>query len=200
AQQIAVSLSDVWAEMRILTSLGDVVCAQGAVGDCIELLRRALTFYDQRGDKSRKLSVAHRLAEMQIVAKDLDSAEDLFHDVIDLAAELGRPEMEAAASLRLTWILLRTGYPRQARSHLDRTLALDRYLDDDRHYLQVVIGWFAYEQGSYRLAVDTLHQAKRQAADRWPAWCEEYLQVFEEAELAGQRLPLPGEDGFRQPE
>ena len=201
ARQIAVSLHDEWTEMRVLTSLGEVVCAQGGdATDCIELLRRVLTFYDQRGDKEHKLLVARRLAEMQIASGDFEGAESLFHDVVELAAELGRPEVEAAASLRLTWILLRSGYPRQARIHLDRTLALDRYLDHDRYHLQVVIGWFAYEQGNYRLAADTLVRAKRQAGDQWPLWADDYLAVFEEAELAGQRLPLPGEAGYRRRE
>ncbi len=200
AQQIAVSLNDVWTEMRVLTSLGDVACDQAEVADCVELLQRAVVFYDQRGDKSRKLSAAHRLAEMRVVAGDLDRAEDLFRDVIELAAELERPEIEAAANLRVAWILLRGGYPRQARGHLDRALALDRYLDKDRYHLQVVIGWFAYEQGNYRLAVDTLLQARRQAEEAWPGWATDYLRVFEEAELVGRRLPLPGEDGYRRPE
>ncbi len=197
ARQLAAGLDDLWAEMRAVASLGEVARRRGDHGAAGELWRQALAFYDQRGDRPRQLLLTRNLAEVLLLGSDFEPAEDLLHRLIDLAAERQEPAFEAWASLRLTWILLRTGYPRQARPHLDRALALDRHLADDRFELQKVIAWFAYEQGNYRLAVDTQREAKRQAGDGWSTWEEGFLQAFEKALTNGRRQPLPGEDDYR---
>ncbi len=197
ARQLAAALDDLWTEMRAVASLGEVARRRGDHGAAGELWGQALAFYDQRGDRPRQLLLARNLAEVRLLGSDFGPAEELLHRVIDLAAELENPTFEAWASLRLTWILLRTGYPRQARPHLDRALALDRWLGDERLELQQVIAWFAYEQGNYRLAVDTQREVKRQSGERWSPWQEGFLQAFEQALASGRRSPLPGEDAYR---
>ncbi len=198
ARQLAAGLDDPWTEMRAVASLGEVARRQKDHASAAELWRQALTFYEQRGDRPRQLLLSRNLADALLYAHDFEGAEDLFHRVVDLATELENPAFEASASLRLAWILLRTGYPRQARTHLDRALALDRWLDDERFELQQVIAWFAYEEGNYRLAVDTQREVKRQAAERWSPWQEGFLQAFEKALASGRRWPLPGEEAYRQ--
>ena len=198
ARQLAAGLDDLWTEMRAVSSLGEVARRQGDHALAGELWSQALSFYEERGDRDRQLLLARNLAEVLLLARDFEAAEQRLRRVLDLASELENPAYEAAASLRLTWILLRTGYPRQARTHLDRALALDRWLSHERLELQQVIAWFAYEQGNYQLAVDTQQEVKRQAAERWSPWQEEFLEVFEKALASGRRWPVPGEDAYRR--
>ena len=104
--------------------------------------------------------------------------------------------MEALAAMRLTWVHLRRGYPFLARNHLERALALDENLREPLT-LQRLIAWLAYEEGNYRLAIDTLSAVKRQAGEAWRAQDQEFLDVFVRAGEAGERLPLPGDDERR---
>ena len=131
-----------------------------------------------------------------ITSGDLKAAEDRFHDLRELAVELGDGSYEARASLSLAWLMLRGGYPYQAKPHLDRALELDRHLDD-RVLLQVVIAWFAYEQGNFRLAVRTQQELKQQKPEIWRPLDEEFLQVYRRALAAGERFPVPGEREYR---
>ncbi len=198
SRELALETNDVWTEMRVTTSLGEIAQRKGELETARRLWQRALGFYDQRGENPRRLLLSYKLAQLLVRTDDLDEAEDRLHDMRELAAELGNQTYEARASLGLAWMLLRTGYPKQAKPHLDRALELDRWLDD-RKLMQTVIAWYAYEQGNYRLAVSTQTGIKRHSARRWVASDKAFLQVYREAELLGRRLPLPGEAGYVEP-
>ncbi len=195
SRELAVETSDVWTEMRVTTSLGEIAQRKGELETAKRLWRRALEFYAQREETPRRLLLSHKLAQLLARTSDFDEAEDRLQDMRELAAELGDETYEARAALGLTWILLRTGYPKQAKPHLDRALELDRWLDD-RKLLQTVIAWYAYEQGNFSLAIRTQTGIKRHSSRRWTALDESSLQVFREAEILGRRLPLPGEAGY----
>ncbi len=135
---------------------------------------------------------------MLLATRRFDEAEDLLHEVRDSAAELADQALEAWASVHLAWVVLKAGYPFQARPHLDRALELDRWLDE-RLPLQRVIAWTAYERGNYRLAMETQRQAKRQWPQQWNAEDERFYAVFAAAREAGRRLPVPGEEGYEEP-
>ena len=198
SRELAIQTADVWTEMRVTASLGEVAQRQGELETSKRLWRRALSFYEQRGEHRRRLLLSYKLAQVLIPTGDLDEAEEHLQDMRELAAGSGDRQNEARANLGLAWLLLRTGYPRQAKIHLDRTLELDRWLDD-RKLLQAVIAWYAYEQGNYRLAVQTQAAIKRHTARSWLASDEAFLRVFREAELLGRRLPLPGEPDYDEP-
>ncbi len=193
ARELALSVGDAWAEMRVLASLGEVALRRGETEAAKAHWRRALQFYrERREEDSRRLLLNYKLAEALVATGELDEAEGRLHDLRELAAERGDRRFEARASVGLAWLMLRTGYPYQAKPHLDRALELDRWLED-RKLLQLVIAWYAYEQGNYRLALETQQEAKRQATT-WGAVDEEFLQVYRQAENLGRRLPVPGED------
>ena len=198
AQDLALRSGDVWTEMRVVASLGEVASRRGEVETAQGLWRRALSFYEQEGEASRRLLLSFKLAETLAATEDYQQAEERLHDARELAAELENKPYEAKISLGLAWLMLRTGYPYQAKPHLDRALELDRWLDD-RTRLQLVIAWYAYEQGNYRLAVATQQEVKRRLADRWQKDNEQFLQTYREAEILGHRLPLPGEDDYAPP-
>lgn len=195
ARELTLATGDVWTEMRVVASLGEVEHRRGQIDAAKDLWSRALVFYDQRGSDPRRLLLSYKLAEAQVRTGELKAAEDRFHDLRELAIELGDRPYEARASVSLAWLMLRGGYPYQAKPHLDRALELDRFLDD-RVLLQVVIAWFAYEQGNYRLAVQTQLDVKRRAAAIWAPVDEQFLAVYRQAEVLGHRLPLPGEDDY----
>ncbi len=198
SRELALATGDVWTEMRVITSLGEIAQRQGELETARRLWQRALGFYDQQGESPRRLLLSYKLAQLLVRADDLDEAEDRLHDMRELAAELGNQTYEARAAVGLTWILLRTGYPKQAKPHLDRALELDRWLDD-RKLMQTVIAWYAYEQGNYRLAAQSQAAIKRHTSRRWMAVDEAFLRVYREAEILGQRLPLPNEPGHNEP-
>lgn len=195
ARQIAVDLGDAWIEHRVITALGRVAESQRDLETAEQSWQQALTFYEQHGDREQQRDLTLRLAELYLGKNELDRAEELFHRLRDLALADAHLPSEGLASLRLAQVLLRKGYPRQARTHLQRALELDGVVGQ-RITLQLTIAWLAYEQGNYRLAVDTQQAAKRQA-ERWGAVREAYLQVFEQALKENRRLPLPGEQGFQ---
>jgi len=198
AGELARSLADMWTGMQVVTHLGELARARGELDQAEELWLQALAFYEQRGDRAHQLLLTRNVAETLVGRGDLEAAEERFRDLLDLARELGDEPLEARASLELTRILLRQGYPRQARTHLDRALELDRLLDD-RAELQRLIAWFAYEQGNYQLAVDTQTAVRRQAGESWQEVDEQFLRVFERALQENRRLPLPGEKDWVEP-
>jgi len=181
-----------------VTHLGELARARGELDQAEELWLQALAFYEQRGDRAHQLLLTRNVAETLVGRGDLEAAEERFRDLLDLARELGDEPLEARASLELTRILLRQGYPRQARTHLDRALELDRLLDD-RAELQRLIAWFAYEQGNYQLAVDTQTAVRRQAGESWQEADDQFLRVFARALQENRRLPLPGEEDWVEP-
>ncbi len=198
AQELALQTGDLWTEMRVTTSLGEIAQRRGELETAKRLWRRALAFYRQRQENPRRLLLSYKLAYALVVSEEFGEAEDHLQDMRELAVELEDRPNEAQASLGLAWVLLRTGYPKQAKPHLDRALELDRWLDD-RRLMQTVIAWYAYEQGNYRLAVNAQLAIQRQSADRWLASDDAFLQVFREAERQGRRLPLPGEADYVEP-
>ncbi len=198
SQELALQTGDVWTEMRVTTSLGEIAARRGELETAARLWRRALGFYQQRQDNPRRLLVSYKLAQALVEDGELDEAEDRLQDMRELAVELENRPYEARASLGLAWVLLRTSYPRQAKPHLDRALELDRWLDD-RLLMQMVIAWYAYEQGNYRLAVDTQLAIQRHSAESWGPGHAAVLRVYREAERLGRRLPLPGEAGYVEP-
>ena len=198
ARELSLQTGDVWTEMRVVASLGEIASRAGEVEKAQVLWRRALTFYDRRGESPRRLLLSYNLAESLVRTGDFDEAEDRLHEIRDLATSLEDQPFEAKAAIGLAWLLLRTGYPYQAKPHLDRALELDRWLDD-RVMLQLVIAWYAYEQGNYQLAINTQQEVKRRSPERWAPFDEAFLQVFEQAAAEGRRLPLPGEEGYQAP-
>ncbi len=195
ANKMALETSDVWTEMKVTTSLGEIAQRKGELETARTQWSRALQFYEQHEENPRRLLLAFQLAQLLVRMEDLAEAEDHLHDIRELALELGDEQYEARASLGLAWILLRTGYPKQAKPHIDRALELDRWLDD-RKLMQAVIAWYAYEQGSYTLAIQTQDAIKRHSDRRWTPLDEAFLRIFREAEILGRRLPLPGEAGY----
>lgn len=192
ARDLAQELGDARTEMQVLASLGEIASRRGDDAAAIDMWRRAATFFGQRGETARRLLLARNVAEAVLRGGDLDAAEDAFQDVRELAVAAGDATLEGLASLRLAYVLLRRGYPYQARPHLDRALALDRRVDEPLT-LQRLIAWMAYEEGKYRLAVDTLSAVKRQAGDGWREQDEGFLAAFTRALERGERVPLPGE-------
>jgi len=209
-RELARGLDDAWIGMRVAASLGEVASrrAEGLEGEegrrtleaAAELWGQALAFSKERRDRERELLLTRNLAEAMIRIDDYDRAEDLLLDLVELSRELDNPAFEAAGALRLAWILLRTGYPLQARTHVERAIELDRWIVDERLGLQLLIAWLAYEQGNYRLAVDTQRRAKRQAGEEWSGWHESFLRVFERGLATGRRWPVPGEGDYRAEE
>ncbi len=198
SRELSLQTGDVWTEMRVTTSLGEIAQRRGELETAKRLWRRALGFYQQRQENPRRLLLSYKLAQTLVESGELDEAEDRLHDMRELAVELEDRAYEARAALGLAWILLRTSYPKQAKPHLDRALELDRWLDD-RKLMQLVIAWYAYEQGNYRLAVDAQSAIQRHTSDSWWPGDEAFLRVFREAEQQGRRLPLPGEAGYVEP-
>ncbi|MCP3962239.1 MAG: hypothetical protein GY719_30730 [bacterium] len=198
ARELSTQTADIWTEMRVVASLGEVARQRGEAAAAQDLWRRALSFYDQQEESSRRLLLNFKLAESLIDTGDLQKAETRLHNARELAGELDNKPIEAKASLGLAWLMLRTGYPYQAKPHLDRALELDSWLDD-RVLLQLAIAWYAYEQGNYRLAVQTQSEVKRRLADRWKGLNEQFLQTYRQAQQLGRRLPLPGEDDYEEP-
>lgn len=192
AQSLASELGDVRTEMRLLTSLGEVASRRGQRRDAAELWGRAMTFYEQRGEVERQLLLQRNIAETLLIEQDLDGAEKAFRDVLELAVGRGDEYLEGLASLRLTWILLRRGYPYQARAHLNRAIELDQSLEQPL-MLQRMIAWMAYEEGNFQLALNTLVTVKRQAGENWNELDEDFLTVFAKAIDQRKRLPVPGE-------
>lgn len=185
-------LRDPWSENRISASLGEVTWRLGDAENARVHWGRALAFYRQQGDRSRVLLLSRNLARALLDAGDLEAAEDLYQDQLDLAKEQRDPRAEADAALKLAWLQLRLGYPFQARDYLDRALELDRHLDD-RRTLQQVIAWQAYENGSYDLAISTQVEIKKRYPDAWTEEDQGFLDAFFAAREAGRRLPLPTE-------
>lgn len=194
ALHLAREQTDPWLEARSMSSLGEVARQQGENAQAIRLWQEALVFYRQPEDGPRRLLLLQNLAELALKDRRFEEAEDDLFAVRDLAAELGLRQSEAAASLRLAWVMLRTGYPRQAREHLDHTLELDRWITDERLALQLVIAWFAYEEGNYRLAVETQEDARRNAGDAWRSVDDAFLSSYRQALASGVRVPVPGEN------
>lgn len=198
ARSLAQELGDARTEMQVLSSLGEIASRRGEPAAAVEMWRRAATFYGQRGETARRRVLLANVAEALLQADDLAAAEDAFEEVRELAVAGADEALEGLAALRLTWILLRRGYPYQARRHLDRALALDRRINEPLT-LQRLIAWMAYEEGNYRLAFDTLNAVKRQAGDGWHQLDESFLEVFAAALARGERLPLPGQGGVLAP-
>jgi tetratricopeptide (TPR) repeat protein len=192
ARDLAQELGDVHTEMQVLASLGEIASRRGDAAAAIAMWQRAASFYAQRGEAARSLLLTRNVAEAVLRGGDLAAAEDAFHDVRELAVAAGDATLEGLASLRLAYILLRRGYPYQARPFLDRALKLDRRIDEPLT-LQRLIAWMAYEEGNYRLAVDTLSALKRQAGDAWHELDEGFLAAFTRALERGERVPLPAE-------
>ncbi len=193
ARRLTGELGDVRGEIQVLASLGEVHSRRGKRQAAVEAWSRALEFYEQSGESSEQILLKRNVAETLLLDDDLDGAEGAFKDLHDLAVELGDLRMEALAAMRLTWVHLRRGYPFLARNHLERALALDENLREPLT-LQRLIAWLAYEEGNYRLAIDTLSAVKRQAGEAWRAQDQEFLDVFVRAGEEGERLPLPGDD------
>ena len=197
AENLAREVGDPWTQKQVVASRGELARRQGDTESAIVHWSEALVFYHQQGDIPRQLLLSRKLSEAHLEERNYEAAEDLLHGSLEMAHDARQPAMEAAASLRLAWLLLRTGYPLQARSHVERALELDRWIVEDRLALQLVIAWLAYEQGNYRLALETQLEAKRQAGDGWRPLDEEFLKVFRRALERGSRLPVPGEDSGR---
>lgn len=195
ALALARQQEDPWLEARAVSSLGEVARQGGDAAEAIRLWQEALVFYRQPEDRRRRLLLLGNLSELALLERRFEEAEDHLYATRDLAAELESHDVEATASLRLAWIMLRTGYPRQAREHLDRTLELDRWITTERVSLQRVIAWFAYEQGNYRLAVETQQEARLQAGDAWRPIDDAFLRAYRQALTNGRRVPVPGEEG-----
>ncbi|RMH15629.1 MAG: hypothetical protein D6696_20130 [Acidobacteria bacterium] len=190
SRQLARQVGDLPAEMNALASLGEVARLAGDLELAETRWAEALTFYRQRRDRQRLLLLSARRAEAAAARGDLDAAEELYLDVVELAAELDEPASEARASLELARILLRKGYPYQARPHLERALELDAYLDDPLA-VQRVIARLAYERDDFRLAADTLRAVKKRVGEAWTAEDEALLAAYERSLAAGRRQPLP---------
>lgn len=183
-------VGDLWTETRVLSTLGDLASRRGDPVAALDLWRRAHDFYAQRSETGYQVLLQRNIAETLLAQNDLESAEDAFQDLRELAIEKGDEPVEAMASANIAWILLRRGYPAIAKAHLDRAIALDRQLNNPR-MLQRLIAWYAYEQGNYNLAITTLNAVKRQSGDLWSPVEEEFLKTFIAAREAGERLPLP---------
>ena len=193
--QLARELSDPWLEARSISSLGEVARRQGDKDRANQYWQDALAAYRQPADRQRRLLLLRKLSDLALEEGRFEEAEDHLYAARDLAVELQMPAAEAASCLRLAWLMLSTGYPRQAREHLDRTLELDRWITDERLELQKVIAWFAYEEGNYPLAVETQERAQQQAGSKWRPLDAAFLRAFRQALASGQRAPLPGEEG-----
>ncbi|MEM6795476.1 MAG: tetratricopeptide repeat protein, partial [Acidobacteriota bacterium] len=199
ALEISQDLSDVFEERRVMASLGEVSWRGGEAAAAAEHWQQALVFYRQREDGPREMLLSRNLARARATLGDLSAAEDLSHRQLELAQQLRNPRLEADASLRLTLLQLRQGYPSQARRHLDRSLEMDRHLDD-RSELQRAIAWMAYEQGNYQLAVDTQRGLLKKNDEGLSDYDASFLAVFMDAREKGRRLPLPHEPGYSRPQ
>jgi tetratricopeptide (TPR) repeat protein len=196
ARSLADELGDLRGQFRALSSLGEVYSLRGERDAAVDAWSRAFDFYKQRGEHRQQLVLKRNVAETLLLEDKLEDAEEAFQDLRELAVEIADRRLEALASMRLTWILLRRGYPYLARNHLERALELEEHLAN-RLTLQRLIAWVAYEDGHYRVAVDTLVAAKRQAGMSWGQEDEEYLVAFVAARESGERQALPGEDRRR---
>ena len=199
ARDLARGLEDRYTEMRALASLGEVAWRGGDLDQAEARWQEALAFYDQRGDKARSQLLHRNLASLYLRRVELAEAEGELLETLALATELGNESEMALASLHLSWVLLKRGYPFQARPHLDRALTLDRWLEDERVGLQRVIAWSAYEDGNFRLAVSTQEQVVTGSTGRWVDSDESFLVVYRRALDLGERLPVPGADGYVAP-
>ena len=199
ARNLARGIEDRFTEMRAVASLGEVAWRQGELELAAERWNEALGFYVQRGDRPRQLLLRRNLASYYLRRLQLEGAEEQLHEALALAKELDNEPAEAHASLHLAWVMLKSGYPFQARPHLDRALALDRWLAEERVGLQRVIAWSAYEEGNYRLAVETQGQVNDPESASRRTNDAAFLAVYRRALEVGERLPLPGEEGYDAP-
>lgn len=190
ARDLAVALDDVQSEMEAVSHLADAARRRGRMDEAVTLWRRVRAYAAQRGDQATGLALDAKIAEASSAAGDLAAAEESLLSLLEIAATRGDLAAEADASLRLAEILLRRGFALQARAHLRRALELDRELPD-RLRLQRAIARQAYEQGNYRLALDTQTAVKRQAEGAWSELDEKILTAYDEALAVGRRLPLP---------
>ncbi len=184
----AQALGDVASEMNIAASLGEVAARQGRIEDADDLWSEATAHYRQRNDQARTLLLAEKRARLLWSDKSYERAEDLYLDVQELAVVLGDEASEGRAALALADILLRKGYPYQARPQLDRALALDRLIDDPLA-IQRVIARFAHAQGSHGVAVDTLRAVRDQAGTSWTEDDAKLLARYERARLDAEHDP-----------
>ncbi len=180
------ALGDVAAEMNIATSLGEVAAQQGRIEDADDLWSEAMTYYRQRDNQPRILLLAEKRARLLWSDGSYERAEDLYLDVQELSVALGDEASEGRSALALADILLRKGYPYQARPQLDRALALDRVIDDSLA-VQRVIARFAHAQGSHGVAVDTLRSVREQAGASWTEDDAQLLARFERARAEAER-------------
>jgi len=192
ARDLARRLDDVRTQMRAVVSLGEIAERQGELERAQELWAEALAFYRQRGDAGHESLLVRKLAEAALARGELETAEEHYLELLDLADSSGERGLRTLASQRLAWILLRLGYPYQARNHLERALE-DRGAVEDPVALQRTIAWMAYEEGKFRLAVETQRAAKAMAGEAWRAEAEAFLSVYEKALAENRRLPLPDE-------
>ncbi len=191
ARALARKLGDVAAEMNIAASLGEVAARQGRAEDADQLWAEATAYYRQRDDPSRTLLLVEKRARLLWSDGAFEQAEDQYLDTLELAAQMGDRASEGRASLALADILLRKGYPYQARPHLDRVLTLDRVIDDPLA-IQRVIARFAHAQGDHGVAVDTLRSVREQAGeDRWSEDDAALLVRYERARAEAERAPGP---------
>ena len=63
ASELAVASGDVWTEMRLAASLGEVAQRRGQREEAERLWRRALTFYEQRQEHRRRMLLSFKLSE-----------------------------------------------------------------------------------------------------------------------------------------
>jgi tetratricopeptide (TPR) repeat protein len=196
ARDLARGLEDRFTEMRAVASLGEVAWREGELVLAEERWSEALAFYQQRDDGPRQLLLRQNLASFYLRRLRLEEAEEQLLEALAMATKLGNEPAEAHASLHLAWVMLKSGYPFQARPHLDRALALDRWLAEERVGLQRVIAWSAYEEGNYRLAVETQEQVREQGSPNSRSSDDAFLEVFHRSLEEGTRFPLPGEAGY----
>ncbi|MEM6455051.1 MAG: hypothetical protein AAF772_08145 [Acidobacteriota bacterium] len=201
AEDLAGQLDDPESAARVAAARGDWAARAGDDAAARDRWQQALAHARSRGADGRTLLLLQRLAELAFAAGDLTAAETYGVEALPLAEARGDGRTIGRLSLQLTEILLRRGYPYQARDHLERALAHDRAVDDPLAY-QRLIAWLAYLRGQRQLALDTLEAARGQNDPGWTAEDDAFLAVYRAAiarAASADRLPLPTEDSYVAP-
>ncbi|MEM8963119.1 MAG: tetratricopeptide repeat protein [Acidobacteriota bacterium] len=190
ADDVAQEIGDPRTLTRVASGIGEVAWRRGDFATAGERWQSAAAYHRQHGETRRVASLLTKLGAVAEASGDLETAEAHYVDAIDLAEDLDDQALAGRLAMRAAQVLIERGYPYQARPHLRYALDRDQAIGDPLG-LQRLIARFAYEQGHFRTAFETLG-----AMSKSEVWTEQdaiYLAVYEQATKVDRRIPLPGE-------
>jgi tetratricopeptide (TPR) repeat protein len=137
-----------------------------AVAHAPDQMRQAVAWLEQQATAERNPRARVRLLALAGgyagIVRDLDRAEDLLRQAIELADDIGEDRQGLVARIRLADVVALRGAPREAASQLERLLDHHRVEVEQHGLLDFVLqhlGKELLEAGEPRRAVEHLEQA-----------------------------------------